>query len=177
MKTLSSFTRFIKAVNPRINLHKHQKDLFKLFEKTDYLEINKFRQGGFTTLAYLYLLWKTSTNSNFKGLLVVNNYHRLTTLKKEISNILGREFITEEFNSCGIYSAGTHQNSRFITISSILLRQFNNTGDIIILDECYDDKYLSTSIKPKKIFKFLPSDTSFYKENTVNFTPKLSKKK
>lgn len=54
---------YLKILHPiqgsiPFELHQYQKDLLDIYEKNRYVLVIKFRQGGFTTLTILYLLWK-----------------------------------------------------------------------------------------------------------------------
>lgn len=174
MKTLSSFSRFVQSVCPHIQLQKHQKELFSMFEKKNSLLISKYRQGGFTTLAYLYLLWKVSSTSNFRGMLIVDNYCQLKSLEKTISPILGREF-TKVF-LCGNFYAGTDKNSGFIITTNSFARMTGVSAHTIILDELNEDRGIVPHVLTKKMFCFLPPHNINYNlPDTIQFTKKISK--
>lgn len=137
-KIYDSFESFCENIEIRtpqgfipLNLHDYQKRLSNFYEKEDFVIVKKFRQGGFTTISSLYLLYKCLKDSNNNSAIICRTNRESENIRKIISSALKNlEISTKENTSHAICF---NNDSRLYFLTPHSYRGF--IFDYVLLDE------------------------------------------
>jgi len=124
------FNNFFKEATSQ-ELYPYQERLLQQLEDNNFNVCAKFRQGGFTTLALLYSLWKCTQNENYNALYVTRterDMQDLMQIAQKFLNNVSKKFISKTYS---INLENNNSSLTFITPTAHLGRHYNH----IVIDE------------------------------------------
>lgn len=117
---------------------KHHIELSQLFEDHPGVICKKYRQGGFTTMAALWCLFKAMTNTAWKAI-IVSNYDRESLYFSRIIKLAYQnlpEDIKLETEKHNDHEISFENESKILCLSHSNLIGKGTKQDVIIFDEC-----------------------------------------
>lgn len=116
----------------------YQKRMVKYLEKNQYLMCKKFRQGGFTTLINVYLLWKCLFNQNIKTCSIFNMDRNALWFSDRFKHIINElpNWMKSKIEKFTDHEIKFTTNSKMFFLTSKMDPSRGTKIDYAVFDEC-----------------------------------------